>query len=103
MLACRRQTWSVKTRTKHWNGVDAQHGERLCQVALLAQESRLPHIGMRRQISKTVLRRQTDTLLQRLLCLVTEVDPVERYRTSVTTGRTMAQIAAGAKPRRRGR
>ena len=32
-----------------------------------------------------------------------DVDPVERYRTSVTTGRTMAQIAAGAKPRRRRR
>ena len=28
------------------------------------------------------------------------VDPVAKYRTSVTTGRTMAQIAAGAKPRR---
>jgi bifunctional non-homologous end joining protein LigD len=32
-----------------------------------------------------------------------DVDPVERYRTSVTTGRTMAQIAAGTKPRRRRR
>jgi len=29
------------------------------------------------------------------------VDPVAKYRTSVTTGRTMAQIAAGTKPRRR--
>jgi heat-inducible transcriptional repressor len=29
-----------------------------------------------------------------------ELDPVERYQTSVTTGRTMDQIAAGAKPRR---
>ena len=32
-----------------------------------------------------------------------DVDPVEKYRTSVTTGRTMAQIAAGTKPRRRRR
>ena len=32
-----------------------------------------------------------------------DTDPVERYRTSVSTGRTMAQIAAGAKPRRRSR
>jgi len=32
-----------------------------------------------------------------------DVDPVERYRTSVTTGRTMAQIAAWTKPRRRRR
>ncbi|HKU63300.1 MAG TPA: DNA polymerase ligase N-terminal domain-containing protein [Gemmatimonadales bacterium] len=32
-----------------------------------------------------------------------DLDPVERYRTSVATGRTMAQIAAGAKPRRRSR
>ncbi len=29
-----------------------------------------------------------------------DLDPVAKYRTSVTTGRTMAQIAAGAKPRR---
>jgi bifunctional non-homologous end joining protein LigD len=29
-----------------------------------------------------------------------ELDPVERYQTSVTTGRTMDEIAAGAKPRR---
>jgi bifunctional non-homologous end joining protein LigD len=32
-----------------------------------------------------------------------DVDPVAKYRTSVTTGRTMAQIAAGTKPRRRRR
>jgi len=32
-----------------------------------------------------------------------DVDLVEKYRTSVTTGRTMAQIAAGTKPRRRRR
>jgi bifunctional non-homologous end joining protein LigD len=30
-------------------------------------------------------------------------DPVAKHRTSVTTGRTMAQIAAGTKPRRRRR
>ena len=29
-----------------------------------------------------------------------DVDPVAKYRTSVTTGRTIAQIAAGTKPRR---
>ena len=32
-----------------------------------------------------------------------DADPGERYRTSVTTGRTMAQVAAGAKSRRRRR
>ena len=32
-----------------------------------------------------------------------DVDPVAKYGTSVTTGRTMAQIAAGTKPRRRRR
>src|SRR6266542_2206996 len=39
MLACSRETWSVKTGTKHRNGVYSQHRERLCQVPLLAQES----------------------------------------------------------------
>jgi bifunctional non-homologous end joining protein LigD len=32
-----------------------------------------------------------------------ELDPVETYQTSVTTGRTMDEIAAGAKPKRRRR
>jgi bifunctional non-homologous end joining protein LigD len=32
-----------------------------------------------------------------------DLDPVERYQTSVVTGRTMEQIAAGAKPRRKER
>ena len=32
-----------------------------------------------------------------------DLDPVETYQTSVKTGRTMAEIAAGAKPKRRRR
>jgi bifunctional non-homologous end joining protein LigD len=32
-----------------------------------------------------------------------ELDPVEHYRTSVVTGRTMDEIAAGARPRRKRR
>jgi bifunctional non-homologous end joining protein LigD len=32
-----------------------------------------------------------------------DLDPVETYQTSVTTGRTMDEIAAGAKPKRRRR
>jgi bifunctional non-homologous end joining protein LigD len=32
-----------------------------------------------------------------------ELDPVETYQTSVKTGRTMDEIAGGAKPKRRRR